>query len=121
MASFADFVVRDWVAYVVGQQNIQKGLLASFLEREFGFYCQVAENGQDEPPAGLAGDKRLLLMRDCSGDSAESIIDYLDLFGDRLLEDDKIYVVLINLDPDLDVEAAMLHRGVRGVDQDRSR
>ncbi len=115
MASLADFIVQDWVAYVVGQQNIQKGLLASFLEREFGFYCQVAENGQDEPPLGLAGDKRMLLMRDCSGDDAETIIAYLDLFGDRLLVDDKIYVVLINLDPDLDVESVMLRRGVRGV------
>ncbi len=115
MASFADFVVRDWVAYVVGQQNIQKGLLASFLEREFGFYCQVADNGKDELPAGLPGDRRVLLMRDCSGDDAESIIAYLDHFGDRLLEDDKIYVVLINLDPDLNIEAVMLRRGVRGV------
>ena len=115
MASSADFVVRDWVAYVVGQQNIQKGLLASFLEREFGFYCQVAENGQAEPPSGLAGDRRILLMRDCSGDDAETIISYLDLFGDRLLVDDKFYVVLINLDPDLNVDTQLLRRGVRGV------
>ncbi|RKZ25936.1 hypothetical protein DRQ26_05185 [bacterium] len=115
MASFANFVARDWVAYVVGQQNIQKGLLASFLEREFGFYCQVAENGQDEPPSELVGNRRILLLRDCSGDDAVSVIAYLDRFGNRLLVDDKIYLVLINLDPDLDVEATLLRRGVRGI------
>ncbi len=115
MASFANFVARDWVAYVVGQQNIQKGLLASFLEREFGFYCQVAENGQDEPPSELVGNRRILLLRDCSGDDAVSVIAYLDRFGNRLLVDDKIYLVLINLDPDLDVEATLLKRGVRGI------
>ncbi len=115
MVSFANFVVRDWVAYVVGQQNIQKGLLASFLEREFGFYCQVAENGQDEPPSELVGNRRILLLRDCSGDDAVSVIAYLDRFGNRLLVDDKIYLVLINLDPDLDVEATLLRRGVRGI------
>lgn len=115
MASFADFVVRDWVAYIVGQQNVQKGLLASFLEREFGFYCQVAENGQSEPPLGLVGSRRVLLMRDCSGDDADAIISFLDQFGDRLLVDDKLYVVLINLDPELDIEGLMLRRGVRGV------
>ena len=115
MAISADFVVHDWVAYIVGRQNIQKGLLASFLEREFGFYCQVADNGQDQPPSELSGDRHLLLLRDCSGDDAETVIAYLDLFGDRLLGDDKIYMVLINLDPDLDVEAVMLRRGVRGV------
>ncbi|MEA1923614.1 MAG: response regulator transcription factor [Pseudomonadota bacterium] len=115
MASFAEFAVRDWVAYVVGRQNIQKGLLASFLEREFGFFCQVAEKESDRPPSNLAGDRHLLLLRDCSGDDAESLISYLDGFGDRLLGDEKIHVALINLDPDLDVEATMLRRGVRGV------
>lgn len=115
MASFAEFVVRDWVAYVVGQQNIQKGLLASFLEREFGFYCHVAENEQDQPSPELVGDRHLLLLRDCSGDDAESIISYLDGFGDRLLGDNKIYVALINLDAALNVEFVMLRRGVRGV------
>ena len=115
MASFAEFAVRDWVAYIVGQQNIQKGLLASFLEREFGFNCQVAENANDQPPPGLVGDRHLLLLRDCSGDDAEAIISYLDGFGDSLLNNNKIYAALINLDPDLDVEATMLRRGVRGV------
>ena len=115
MASFADFVVHDWIAYIVGQQNIQKGLLASFLEREFGFYCQVVDNGHDQLPPKLTDGRYLLLLRDCSGDNAETIISYLDLFGDRLLGDDKIYVVMINLDPDLDIDAVMLRRGVRGV------
>ncbi len=115
MASFAEFAVRDWVAYVVGRQNIQKGLLASFLEREFGLLCRVAEKDQDQPPIELVGDRHLLLLRDCSGDDAETITSYLDGFGDRLLGDDKIYVALINLDPVLDIEAAMLRRGVRGV------
>ncbi len=115
MASLTDFVVRDWFVYVVGQQNVQKGLLASFLEREFGFPCQVAENGMDQPSLTLAGDRSLLLLRDCSDDEAETIFTYLDLFGDRLLADDKFYVALINLNPDLDIEAELLRRGVRGV------
>ena len=114
MASLADFVVQDWVAYVVGQQNIQKGLLASFLEREFGFHCQVAEDGLDQPPLALAGERSLLLMRDCSGDAAETLFTYLDLFGNRLLDDDKIYMALTNLDSDLGIEAELLSRGVRG-------
>ncbi|MEA3332856.1 MAG: LuxR C-terminal-related transcriptional regulator [Pseudomonadota bacterium] len=115
MASFAEFIVNDWVAYVVGQQNVQKGLLASFLEREFGFFCQVAENEQDQLSAELVGDRRLLLLRECSGDDAEAIVSYIDGFGNRLLEDDKIYVGLINLDSALDIEETMLRRGVRGV------
>ncbi len=115
MASSVDFVARDWVAYIVGQQNIQKGLLASFLEREFGFHCQVAENGLEQPPPGFVGERSLLLLRDCSGEDAENIITYLDLFGGRLLADDKIRVALINLDSDLDIEEKMLRCGVRGV------
>ncbi|MBN2808481.1 MAG: response regulator transcription factor [Deltaproteobacteria bacterium] len=115
MASFADFVVRDWVAYIVGQQNIKKGLLASFLEREFGFFCQVAEGGEDLPPVKLFGGRRLLVLRDCSGDSAKKLLAYLDLFAGRLLTDDRLYVALLNLAPDLGVESEMLDRGVRGV------
>ena len=75
----------------------------------------MAENGQDEPPSELVGNRRILLLRDCSGDDAVSVIAYLDRFGNRLLVDDKIYLVLINLDPDLDVEATLLRRGVRGI------
>ena len=115
MASLADFAVEDWIAYVVGQRNIQKGLLASFLEREFGFHCHVAENGLDQPPSTLAGNRSLLLLRDCTGDEVETLINYLDLLGDRLLLDDKFRVALINLDSKLDIEAEMLRRGVRGV------
>ena len=115
MASFADFVVQDWVAYIVGQQNVQKGLLASFLEREFGFFCQVAENTLDQPAPELVGDRSLLLLRDCSGDNAETIISYIDLFGDSLLVGGKIYIALLNLDSKLDIEGEMLRRGVRGV------
>ncbi|MCD6533495.1 MAG: response regulator transcription factor [Deltaproteobacteria bacterium] len=115
MASFAEFSVHDWVAYVVGRHNTERGLLASFLEREFGFFCQVAENEYDRPTSKMVGDHRLLLLRDCTGDDATSITSYLDAFGNSLLGNDKIYVALINLDPGFNVEDSMLRLGVRGV------
>ena len=115
MASFAEFSVHDWIAYVVGRQNTERGLLASFLEREFGFFCQVAENEYDRPTSKMVGDHRLLLLRDCTGDDTTSITSYLDAFGNGLLGNEKIYVALINLDSDFNVEDSMLRLGVRGV------
>ncbi|MCK5681728.1 response regulator transcription factor [bacterium] len=115
MASLAEFIAHDWVVYIVGQQNVQKGLLASFLEREFDLFCQVAENSHDLPPDGLIGSRSLLLLRDCSGDDADDILEYLNIFGKRLLSDERIYLALINFSPDLEIEAELLQRGVRGV------
>ncbi len=115
MASLADSVKKEWAAYIVGRQNIQKGLLASFLEREFGFRCHVADNAYDYPAPELMADCSLLLVRDCSGDNEESLRAYLAHFGERLLHDDRLYVVLINLNPELDLDAEMLQLGVRGV------
>ncbi len=118
MAGSAEFVVQDWVAYIVGRQNTQRGLLASFMEREFGFFCQVAESGDDLPSSEFVGYRQLLLLRDCYGEDAVSILAYLDHFGDRLLVNDKIYMALVGLGPDLDIEAEMFRRGVRGVVND---
>ena len=115
MASLAEFMVQDWLVFIVGQQNVQKGLLASFLEREFNLHCQVAESGQDMPQKGLVGNRSLLLLRDCSGDNADDILKYLDNFGDRLLSDTKIYLALINFSSEFEIEAELLQRGVRGV------
>jgi len=115
MASLAEFMVQDWLVFIVGQQNVQKGLLASFLEREFNLHCQVAEKGQDILKKGLLGSRSLLLLRDCSGDTADDILEYLDNFGDRLLSDTDIYLALINFSPELEIEAELLQRGVRGV------
>ncbi|NPA24773.1 MAG: response regulator transcription factor [Deltaproteobacteria bacterium] len=115
MASLADSVTKEWAAYIVGRQNIQKGLLASFLEREFGFRCHVADNGCDYPSPELMADRSLLLVRDCSDDNEESLRAYLAHFGERLLHDDRLYVVLINLNPEFDLDAELLQLGVRGV------
>ena len=115
MASLADFMVQDWLVFIVGQQNVQKGLLASFLEREFNLHCQVAENGQDVPQKGMIGNRSLLLFRDCSGDTSDDILRYLDNFGDRLLSDTNIYLALINYSSEFEIEADLLQRGVRGV------
>lgn len=118
MADSAELAVQDWMTYIVGQQGIQRGLLASFMEREFGFSCQVAESGGDLPPSEFAGYRQLLLLRDCYGEDAVTILAYLDLFGDRLLVNDNIYMVLVGLSPGLDIEAEMFRRGVRGVVND---
>lgn len=115
MASLADFMVQDWLVFIVGQQNVQKGLLASFLEREFNLQCQVADNGQALPKKGLLRNRSLLLLRDCSGDTADDILKYLDSFGDRLLSDTDIYLALVNFSPEFEIEAELLQRGVRGV------
>ena len=115
MASLAEFMVQDWLVFIVGQQNVQKGLLASFLEREFSFQCQVFENGQSIPQKKPAGNRSLLLIRDCSGDTADDILKYLDGFGDRLLTDPNIYLALINFSEEFEIEAELLKRGVRGV------
>ncbi|MBN2705154.1 MAG: response regulator transcription factor [Deltaproteobacteria bacterium] len=115
MATQKDGSARKWVAFVAGKLNIQKGLLASFLEREFGFFCQVADDDRDLPVSGLAENRSLLLIRDCSADSADDIKTYLDMFGERLLTDDQLFLVLVNLRSELGIEAEMLHRGVRGV------
>jgi DNA-binding NarL/FixJ family response regulator len=114
MASVRKIVAQNWAVYIVGQQNIKKGLLASFLEREFGLRCQVADDDQSSPPESLIGDRSLLLLRDCSGDNSDDVLQYLDIFGSRLLTDEKIYLALINLSPELAIEAELLHRGVRG-------
>jgi len=115
MASLAEFMVQDWLVFIVGQQNVQKGLLASFLEREFNLHCQVAEKGQEMPQKGLVGKRSLLILRDCSGDTVDDILKYLDNFGDRLLSDTEIYLALINFSAEFEIEAELLHRGVRGV------
>ncbi|HDS16012.1 MAG TPA: response regulator transcription factor [Proteobacteria bacterium] len=115
MAISTDMKIRKWVAYIVGKHKIQKGLLASFIEREFGFFCQVAENGTDLPDEKIAPGRSLLIVRDCSGDQADDIINYLDLYGERLLHDDMICLVVINLSPETGIEAELLRRGVRGV------
>ncbi len=115
MASLAEFMVQDWLVFIVGQQNVQKGLLASFLEREFNLHCQVAENEQDIPQKGLVGNRSLLLLRDCSGDTVDDILKYLDKFGDRLLSDTDTYLALINFSVEFEIEAELLQRGVRGV------
>ncbi len=115
MASLAEFMVQDWLVFIVGQQNVQKGLLASFLEREFNLHCQVAENGQDMPQKGLVGNRSLLLLRDCTGDTVDDILKYLDNFGKRLLSDTDIYLALINFSTEFEIEAELLQRGVRGV------
>ena len=115
MASTDEFTANDWVVYIVGQQNIRKGLLASFLEREFKLCCQVAEKGYDHPPISFVGNCSLLLLRDCSGDNAEDVLGYVATFGDRLLSDKKICLALINIAPDLEIEAELLRHGVRGV------
>ena len=115
MASLAEFMVQDWLVFIVGQQNVQKGLLASFLEREFGLHCQVIENELDIQQKETGGKRSLLLIRDCSGDTADDILKYLDGFGDRLLTDPDIYLALINFSPEFEIEAELLQRGVRGV------
>ncbi len=115
MASLAEFMVQDWLVFIVGQQNVQKGLLASFLEREFSLHCQVVENGQSIPSQKASGNCSLLLIRDCSGDIADDILKYLDEFGDRLLTDPNMYLALINFSAEFEIEAELLERGVRGV------
>ncbi len=120
MASLAEFMVQDWLVFIDGRRNVQKGLLASFLEREFGFYCQVGENGQAVPPPKALGNRSLLLIRDCSGDTADDILKYLDGFGNRLLTDSKIYLVLVNFSAEFEIEAELFKRGVRGVLNDNA-
>ncbi len=111
----AEFTTRDWVVFILGRQNTRKGLLASFLEREFNLYCQVAEKASEQPPASFVGSRSLLLLRDCSGEGAEDILNYVATFGDRLLTDNKICLALINLSPDCEIESELLGRGARGV------
>jgi len=115
MVSTGEFIVHDWVVYILGQQNIRKGLLASFLEREFSLCCQVAEPGHDHPSESFIGNRSLLLLRDCSGEDVGDILDYVATFGERLLSDKKICLALINISPDFEIEARLLERGVRGV------
>jgi len=115
MSKLMDDSVPVWVAFVAGREKIQKGLLASFLEREFGFRCQVAEKDDELPVPEFVADRYLLVIRDCTGEEPDTLFAYLDLFGDRLLHDDKLCLALVNLDPRLGVDAEMLRRGVRGV------
>jgi len=115
MAQSVDTSEKQWIAFVAGHHNIQKGLLASFLEREFDFRCNILEDGSDFPPVYLSGDYYLFLLRDCYGENADDIISYVDFFGDRLLNDDRLCVGLINLLPGLDIGAEMFNRGVRGI------
>ncbi|MCK5916666.1 MAG: response regulator transcription factor [Deltaproteobacteria bacterium] len=115
MAGSGKFIAQNWVVYIAGQQKIKKGLLASFMEREFGLRCQVADDNQGQAPEGHVGDRYLLLLRDCSDDNADDIFRFLDIFGERLLSDEKIFLALVNLSPKLTIEAELLRRGVRGV------
>jgi LuxR family transcriptional regulator of csgAB operon len=115
MASTGEFTVHDWVVYILGQQNIRKGLLASFLEREFNLCCQVAEPSHDHPSDSFVGNRSLLVLRDCLGEDVGDILSYVATFGDRLLAEKKICLALINVSPDFEVEAKLLERGVRGV------
>jgi len=115
MSQLVEDGAQKWVVFVAGREKIQKGLLASFIEREFGYRCRVAEFDADLPTAEFIGDRHLLVIRDCTGDDSQAIFSYLDLFGDRLLHDEKLCFTLINLDPRLGIDAEMLRRGVRGV------
>ncbi len=115
MSKFVDDAGSAWVAFVAGREKIQKGLLASFLEREFGYRCQVAEEDSELPAPGFFAGRRLLVIRDCTGEDRPTLFSYLDLFGARLLNDEKLCLALVNLDPGLGVDAEMLRRGVRGV------
>jgi len=118
MISAVEFVAHDWVVYIIGRHNIQKGLLASFLERELDLCCQVAEPGYDSPSESFVGSRSLLLLRDCSGEDHEDIRRYVGSFANRLLVDEKIYLALVNISHDLDIEAELLLRGVRGLIND---
>jgi LuxR family transcriptional regulator of csgAB operon len=115
MSNLMDDTAPAWVVFVAGREKIQKGLLASFLEREFGYRCQVAEDDEQLPSPEFVGDCSLLVIRDCTGENSETLFPYLDRFGDRLLHDEKLCFTLVNLDPRLGVDAEMLRRGVRGV------
>jgi LuxR family transcriptional regulator of csgAB operon len=113
--STGEFIAHDWVVYIFGQQNIRKGLLASFLEREFSLCCQVAESDHDHPPESFIDNRSMLLLWDCLDEDVGDIISYVATFGDRLLSDKKICLALINVSPDFEIEDKLLERGVRGV------
>ncbi len=116
IAESTDSQEKKWLAYVSGTRNVQRGLLASFLEREFALCPRILEGGDFSlPPPPPDGNTNLLLLRDCFGATATGTIKYVEGFGNRLLSDDRYCVGLVNLAPELEIGAELFNRGVRGM------
>ena len=105
--------LTERLIYIVGRSRIQNELLGSFLEQNTKAKCLIAENLMDIPMRDDSSTNLpWMILLDCFGKHAESLLVEFESFHDKLLS--RELIMLLNLDPGLNIEKEALMRRVRG-------
>lgn len=97
--------------YIIGSHRLSSELMASYLEKECGTSCHLAEDGT-EIPDGTSNPEPKIILLDATGKGLSDCLADLDSLTEPTFA--RNHVILFNVRHGLGIEGKALRRGTRG-------